>query len=72
MTTADLSGLNILAVNSKVSVTEGEVVEIPFNVSQPNGRSFEIEVMFNVMTTLLSAVCKYKVVFPLQKRDRSS
>ena len=58
MTTTDLDGLNILAVNSEVSVTEGEVVEIPFSVSQPNGGSFEIEVTFAVMTTLLSAVCK--------------
>ena len=58
MTTADSDGLNILAVNGEVSVTEGEVVEIPFSVSQPNGGSFEIEVTFAVMTTLLSAVCK--------------
>ena len=58
MTTADLDDLYISAVNSEVSVTEGEVVEIPFNVSQPNGGSFEIEVTFAVMTTLLSAVCK--------------
>ena len=58
MTTADLSALNILAVNSEVSVTEGEMVEIPFSVSQPNGGSFEIEVTFAVMVTLLSAMCK--------------